>query len=838
MPATMDDPHSIIEFLQRPVTLDRVTITTPPTPLVTDIGTEQYFSWSRNFPSSLIAIQSKLNKLENFAYMKADIKIKVTINASPFVAGKLMLVYSPYEDQTPTPHKMNTYPRSTISAYPNCIIDLQLDTAVEFTIPFLSFKEAYNLTSKDLDYVSLYLYPLTELRTPSASNPVTLNFFASFQNITLYGPTLTPISDTYLTESQRLRRKICKMEDCELQKVLKTTAEIQIQTETKETGIISEIAGVVSNVAGALTGLPEIGAVASTVQWVSDRIGQVASIFGLSKPTSVSENVRISNVPGYGSTHIKTIDQGNSLALNNDYKLGGLKDVFQTNADEMEIEYVANNPAVTHIFQWKSGTPFFQEMKCFVPDLSGSKNVLLYPFQFCGQFFNRYRATYCFKISIAKTAFHSGRLETFFNVGQATPTTDADKMTEDSSNCFRAILDITNDTELTIKIPYISPTLWLDKGDVMGMLKLRSMGDLVYNTNVSDTVDIVIHRWAENVMFMDPCTPFIKPSDVTRRSHIKADIQIQLVNKASPNLVTFGKMSDEQSLNQEALLLAGGDYVQNFRPLTRIFQQYAKTTTDVSIRLKGLEESTYINVLSHIYKMRRGGTRLKIIANDYDYNMMTSRLKRTQANNVTPYHYTFPKINPVHEINIPFYTKYRRIINNIEATEGIETYDLPDVYVTTDAPTSHSKIYILRAGDDDFSMGWLIGIPPMDDSGSSNLIPVTPDTPIPVTLKSSDVDFGIKTGPFCNVDYDITAVYEDGNNQKFEKHNIIRRVVTGGEEVNKMHFAIYKYPDSSSSPVAYFYCTLDHFILGQPFTALFDYNNAIKEAYFIITESQ
>lgn len=832
IPKQMDDVHTIVEFLKRPVLLDQIVIKTNPIPLSNGIGTKQTPVWNKTFPSSLVQIESKLRKLENFAYLKANIKIKLTINANPFVSGKLLLVYSPYEDLTPAQHKMNNYPRMTISAYPNCEIDLQLDTSVEILIPFLSYKEAYNLIQKDIDYASVYLYALTNLRTPSASNPVTINVFGSFEDITLYGPTLSEVSSSYLTDKQNFLRKLKELPDYKL----KQLAEIQIKSEQKDNkGIISEVASKVSGLAGSLSSVPVVGSIATDVKWVSDMVGNVASLFGFSKPTTVQENCKLSNIPGYGSTHMKTIDQGNSLALNNDYKLGDQRDVFQTNIDEMQIEYVCNNAAIRDVTSWVSGTNYFFETSVSVPFLQNGTSKTLVPFEFCAQFFQRWRATMCFKVSIAKTCFHSGRLEVYFNVGQTTPTLTNSMTTEEASNCFRAVLDITNDTELTVKIPYISNLLWLDKGDTMGYFKIRSMGDLVYNSNVSDTVDIVVHQWAENVMFVDPSTPFIYPTDTTPK--VRAELQIQLVNKASPNVVIFGKMSDELELNKQALLLCGGDMVENFRPMTRIFQFYTVAKTGTKVNLKGIEEPSYINVLSHIYKMRRGGTRIKAIPiNDPEqYNVLFSQLIRDNYVRTQPYHYTFPRLNPVHEINIPFYTKYRRIINNIESgPSDDETYDLPDLLFSTDRQNGDS-LTLLRAGDDDFSLGWLIGIPPM--SGAPNVYPVDNSSPTRIPVEISNLpDNKLNFGFDYNVRYNIDG-YNDIK-EKVQYHNFFigRKVPSDSEETNRMVFGISSEPDLSGV-IAKFYTVADQVVLDQPMSVLFDENDAIRTAWITITKS-
>jgi len=337
----MDDTHSIIQFLERPVRLAQFELTTATgddsvalKPFITDVKNPQPYVNKWSLPSDIIKVGGKAEKLVNFKYFKADVNIKLVLNANPFVAGRLFLTYSPYEDKISKQRQQRFTSRAGVTAYPGVEIDVQLDNTVEIVVPYASYREAYDLTRDVDDYVTLYLFAITDLLGPESGTTtiVDISVFAWFSNIELVIPTFDPLAAGPFQKevvryvkadvSDNDKERIRKMR--QLEKLKKTNkpiydyimnsipkdVEMQVAKEAGP-GPIEDIAGKVGDIARGVGGfidkIPIVGEVgkkvADAVGWVADAIKKVASLFGWSKPTYQEAVCPLINVPGMGYTH-------------------------------------------------------------------------------------------------------------------------------------------------------------------------------------------------------------------------------------------------------------------------------------------------------------------------------------------------------------------------------------------------------------------------------------------------------------------------------------------------------------------------------------------------------
>lgn len=202
----MDDTHSIIQFLQRPVLIDNIEIIAGSTaddnkPLaryVLDRANKQPYVRSWTLPSTVLKAGKKAEKLANFKYLRCDVKVKLVLNANPFIAGRLYLAYSPYDDKVAASRSVLNTSRAGVTGYPGVELDFQLDNSVEMTIPYASFQEAYDLVSGTEDFVQLYLFTITPILSPnaaSANSKVDISVYMWLDNISLVIPTYRINSD-------------------------------------------------------------------------------------------------------------------------------------------------------------------------------------------------------------------------------------------------------------------------------------------------------------------------------------------------------------------------------------------------------------------------------------------------------------------------------------------------------------------------------------------------------------------------------------------------------------------------------------------------------------------
>lgn len=826
----MDDTHSIIQFLQRPVLIDNIEIVAGTTgddnkPLkryVTDMTNTQPFVKEWTLPSAVLKAGGKAQKLANFKYLRCDVKVKIVLNANPFIGGRLYLAYSPYDDKVATARGITRTSRAGVTGYPGVELDFQLDNSVEMTVPYASFQEAYDIVSGSEDFVKLYLFTITPILSPataSANSKVDISVYMWLDNISLVIPTYRVSSDlvrqpatrtiTQMVpnptnrEAEILKRALAKAKKDNasgytyimgvLQNLEPEMKNVTMQvnppkgkskptSENPKIGPISEVASGVKTAANGIERIPVIGEIAkpvtSAVKWFADIVAGVASIFGWSKPRNQNQVMPYQNVPGWGFSLYKGIDMSVPLAFDPNNELGDLKDVFPSGVDEMAVGYVCGNPSIKHVLTWKTtdevskpisngddwggvipvGMPSYSKTIRSVKGETTTTNTEIIDAASCeyvSNLFSYWRATMCYRITVVKTAFHTGRLEIFFEPGQIpikTTTTNIgpdldvlDKVNAPSDNNYRYIMDLTEGTEVTIKVPYVSNKMFMKTTGIYGgnsestwnflesftgFLCIRPVTKLMAPDTVSDNVSIVVWKWAEDVKLVEPkpllsgpTQVFVPPAAPQSKAHIiNVSMQINLSNKTDENQIRFFDSDNAEQQNNEALMKGCGEDVCNLRPLLRTFRTIsdnwnlpANTKTPITnlTDTTDAEGRDYMSYLSYLYRFYRGGRRYKF------FN--TTPLKQSQTcyvrsfliprnysadeiNTDGPSHITYPVINPVHEVEVPFYSQYRKIPIASTTDKG---FDSSLMYYTNVG----TQQIVARAGNDDFTFGWLIGPP-------------------------------------------------------------------------------------------------------------------------------
>nr|AAL05920.1 capsid protein [Acute bee paralysis virus]AAL05921.1 capsid protein [Acute bee paralysis virus] len=840
---SMDDTHSIIQFLQRPVLIDHIEVIAGSTaddnkPLnryVLNRQNPQPFVRSWTLPSVVLSAGGKGQKLANFKYLRCDVKVKIVLNANPFIAGRLYLAYSPYDDRVDPARSILNTSRAGVTGYPGIEIDFQLDNSVEMTIPYASFQEAYDLVTGTEDFVKLYLFTITPILSPtstSASSKVDLSVYMWLDNISLVIPTyrvntsivpnvktvVQTVQNMTTRDSETIRKAMIALRknnkstyDYIVQALSSAVPEVknvtmQInskknnpnkmttpvkektksipkpKTENPKIGPISELATGVNKVANGIERIPVIGEMAkpvtSTIKWVADKIGSVAAIFGWSKPRNLEQVNLYQNVPGWGYSLYKGIDNSVPLAFDPNNELGDLRDVFPSGVDEMAIGYVCGNPAVKHVLSWNTtdkvqvpisngddwggvipvGMPCYSKIiRKTENDTTQTKTEVLdpAPCEYVCNMFSYWRATMCYRIAIVKTAFHTGRLEIFFEPGRIPIMTTKDNISPDltqldgtkapSDNNYKYILDLTNDTEITIRVPFVSNKMFMKSTGIYGgnsennwdfsesftgFLCIRPITKLMCPETVSNNVSIVVWKWAEDVVVVEPKPLLSGPTQVFQPPVTSADsiniidasMQINLANKADENVITFFDSDDAEERNMEALLKGSGEQIMNLRSLLRTFRTISenwnlppntKTAITDLTDVADKEGRDYMSYLSYIYRFYRGGRRYKFFNTTalkqsqtcYIRSFLVPRYYTTDnTNNDGPSHITYPVLNPVHEVEVPYYCQYRKLPVASTTDKG---YDASLMYYSN---VGTNQI-VARAGNDDFTFGWLIGTP-------------------------------------------------------------------------------------------------------------------------------
>lgn len=455
--------HTIEDILQRPVKITQQKWTTSQTQ-DTDI-------YSVAFPDAILdASDIVRDKIQNFTFLRADICVRVIVNASTFQQGKLLAYFAPFSRVVGQRAQLNEHlPAKT--AFPGVVVDASTGNTGSLRIPFVSPYTHYNLTTQQGDMGNLQITVLNQLKTLSDCS---VTVFAWFENVEISVPTARPNRATVTngtqpstTSDKAMILKLIKdgvikvKRDANTEKLSFLTPYKSQMGEDKEKSMKGIVTETLEHVAGVARGgqmLPVIGDVFKPVEWISNSLSKVSALMGLSKPTCVSTQEKFQNVPGFGFTHSDGLDQSLTLACKQDNQLEMRGDLFGSRVDEMDIKYVCSHLNWFDTFNWTTANdplvnPQIKEIAVhpgICPFIQTNYNPTLLaftsaPFQF-------WRGGLRFKLQAAKTAYHSGRLRiSFVPSGVLAQNYNLD-------NAYSWILDLRTSDELEFTIPYISNT--------------------------------------------------------------------------------------------------------------------------------------------------------------------------------------------------------------------------------------------------------------------------------------------------------------------------------------------------------------------------------------------
>jgi hypothetical protein len=323
-------------------------------------------------------------------------------------------------------------------------------------------------------------------------------------------------------------------------------------------------------------------------------------------------------------------------------------------------------------------------------------------------------------------------LEIFFVPGHLTGQEVVDASTSDATNSYRQIVDITNQNEINITIPYTSPYVMskvaidnsVDDNPAsrpIGWLVIRQLTPLIMPETVATFVTVQVWKWATNVTFSGPSD--VGFSDVTTvappTNRYKADLEINVATESKAiEHVVWGKVN---KVDLTAPTAVSGEKLFSLRSLIHAHRRMnvgfsSNTLLNTSV---GANVGGYLGRISNIYAFYRGGISYKIIPSvttgvsnlDRITSYLFSRGAGGTGNNRANHpmeHTTFLSINPFHEIMVPFYSFTRRLLCNTDTPDIVSAYNRSTcVQVVSSVPALTGFV----AAKDDFSFGYLIGCP-------------------------------------------------------------------------------------------------------------------------------
>lgn len=443
------EDSSIITFLEKPRILHSSSFTINDT-------VSTFPEWV--VPRDLLDNDLCKRKLANIYSFKADIKLRITVNATPFQQGRYMLVWIPTGGSSnqgnvssawKTQHAYSLVQRSQL---PRVEIDLACDTEATLIIPHVSCMShtlvstiGTTRTISNLGYVQIY--PYSALTVPEGSSTAGYTVWSSLQNITLSGIVISQSGiESQMTPIDREQR-------------------------AGNIGPISKKLTQISSTANILSGVPLLSSFSSPVAWAANLASKVANVYGWSRPTVISPIQRMKQEPfGY----LKNADQPDlsaPISMKADNQVELLPGFSGTDVDEMSIDFIKKIPSWYDTVTWTTAqTAGAYLFTCpmrpgffYRDSVSGfSKLESHTPLSMLSRYFTFWRGSITFKIKLVKTGFHSGRIAFVFDPNEAIVNTPNVLPTlSNSQGTYREVLDIRESSEITLTIPYLQAAPWL-----------------------------------------------------------------------------------------------------------------------------------------------------------------------------------------------------------------------------------------------------------------------------------------------------------------------------------------------------------------------------------------
>lgn len=507
-------------------------------------------------------------KLDHYAFIRCDLHVKFTINASPFYYGAVLMSYSPLENFLGSA-KVDTSLADPIVPYsqrPHVWVFPQTNEGAEMVLPFLYPYEWLNVTSlTDLQNMGrMFVDSSTILRSANGTTGTSLDIsvYAWAENVELAG--------------------------------LTTDIAVQSQDEySKFKGPVSKPASALARASGMLSGMPVIGPYMTATAIGAGAVANIAALFGYSKVPVIDNVQAFKNLPFHGlaSSDISDVterlglDSKNELTINNAC-LGGYS------GDPLEISRICQHSSYLTKFTWDatdtSGTILWNTYVTPYMSIKATgtqvTHVNAVPMWIAANCFSYWRGDIILDFTVVCSQYHRGRFVVAWD-----PIGDVANTTEVSHLVYNQIIDISETTNFSVQVPYTQQKAYLltstpilgaifstsaispdTTGAMNGILTVRVLNEQTSPVAAAPIEVMVTVRGAPNLEFAAP-----KAIDDQIRFYT-VQSQDTLANVTTVDL--GGKSSVDPHIN----LVYMGEKIESFRSLL-MRANYVLTLAPISI---------------------------------------------------------------------------------------------------------------------------------------------------------------------------------------------------------------------------------------------------------------
>lgn len=737
---------TLFGFLQRPRLISTVSWTDTPVAGARLARIDPYFE--------MLTTPSFRNKLENFSYFRAGIRIGVRVNGTKFHYGKLLVAWMPlYGSMTQGEQELRDNVISA-SGYPHVIISPTENEINELVMPF-AYPDAYlNLSVVNvLSPGVLAIYVLNPLALDTAVPPVSVSIFANFEDVELAGQTGAVNLPIHTAQT---------LFDDPLTFVAQGKT-IYVEAKAKsQVGLISGPAKAITSAAGYLAAVPYLGTWFSAIGVVSAAVGKVAEHFGYCKPCSLESTApRHNRRPDFSNT--EGLDTSTKLQVIPSNDVSPFGQQLGGTPGEMELHNIVSTPSLYRIFIWDGNdapedvlfiTPITPTM-CHVQADGLRFRYYNTPLRWISNMCQYWRGSLRFDLQITCSSFHSGRFRISFMPFDAGVVASLDHQ-----NCINRIVDIQNETEVSFTIPYIARSPWLrsfnNQGSwpagntSIGTLQITVINELTHPT--SPIPEVHMNMWVSagpDFQIAMPHSGHLQTEGPLAALMAPEEPKVEEVTEFVAQGLTQLEMKtrDHPPLQEGA---SGGyeigicmvDTITHIKQITgRPTYVFTTTTSSDGVQQVNLSPRTmpnirgptapcYMHWVSELFLFTRGSVNTKFIPrmarSDYEFTFQIGNGVATVGSAVATVLASIDfagsgmaifnsKYNPMYEATSPYYANCFGVISGVNGTEWAHNNVTNSIIKVSRAQGVSSvtqlETEIYYSTGDDFEFHYQIGAP-------------------------------------------------------------------------------------------------------------------------------
>ncbi len=413
------------DYLTRPVLIN-TTSWTLGTPFNLEI-----FPWDLYFNDDRIR-----KKLDNYSLLNCTLNIKIVVNASPFYYGLALAAYKPLDGfKDETIKNVATYDDDLVplSQRPHIYIYPQSCQGGHLKLPFFYYKNWLRVNDRQVfqwmgKLTIREIFPLSNANSVVGTD-VNIQIYAWASDVKLTAPT--------------------------------NALALQSGDEYMYTGPVSAPASAIAAITGKLEDVPVIGPFMTATRALSSGVSKFAAYFGFTNTQVIDDVKPFKDLPFHSlasseigqPTEKLTLDPKNELSI--DPRIVGL-----TGHDELSIkDFIMRESYLTQEV-WSAAdtvdTILFSSR--IMPMLNKVNGVYrqMTPLAYSQFLFRYWRGDICFRIRFICSKYHRGRARITWDP-EGNIITDA----VTSTTSFTRIVDISEETDVEICVPYMQATPWL-----------------------------------------------------------------------------------------------------------------------------------------------------------------------------------------------------------------------------------------------------------------------------------------------------------------------------------------------------------------------------------------